>query len=255
MELITLELQGKFAHFRKYYGNNTALSYALPPRTTLMGLLAALLGRERDSYYREMAADSLRIGVGIVQPIKKSFHRLNNLMIKGSSDFRGRLGPVQTPYEMVTPWDLRRGVVSYRVFLSAYDAGEPLLREIGQRLEEGASTYNLSLGAAFCHAQVVDVKRYAAGSWHTLEAQNSPLKLVSAVPIHLVKAILAFNEDVMIEEEMLPAEFVDDYNRELKSLHKVLFTTSGHPLHVKLTGQYHALGTGSEQLNFTFLES
>lgn len=255
MDLITLELQGKFAHFRKYYGNNTALSYALPPRTTLTGILAALLGRERDSYYREMAASHLRIGIGIVHPVKKSFHRLNNLMIKGGGDFRGRLGPVQTPYEMVTAWDLRTGLVVYRVFLSAYENGEAILAEIAKRLEKKDYTYNLSLGPAFCHAQIARVRRYATGSWHTFKANDEHLEFISAVPIDRINEISPGNGRIVIEEEMLPGEFSDNHDRELKSLHKLLFTTSGHPLPVKFTGLYHFFEEGGEQLNFVFLET
>lgn len=255
MDLITLELQGKFAHFRKYYGNNTALSYALPPRTTLTGIFAALLGRERDSYYKEMAAGHLRIGVGIKYPVKKSFHRLNNLMVKGGGDFRGRSGPVQTPYEMVTAWDLRTGLVTYRVFLSAHEAGEALLAEISRRLEDKNYTYNLSLGPAFCHAQVVRVQSYNFESWQTHQAFEEPLEFVSAVPIALINVILPGNGHVVIEEEMLPGEFLEDYDRELKSLHKVLFTTSGHPLSVKFSGQYHSFESGAGRQNFVFLET
>lgn len=255
MDLITLELQGKFAHFRKYYGNNTALSYALPPRTTLTGIFAALLGRERDSYYKEMAAGQLRIGVGIKHPVKKSFHRLNNLMVKGGGDFRGRSGPVQTPYEMVTALDLRTGLVTYQVFLSAYESGETLLAEISKRLEDKDYTYNPSLGPAFCHAQVVRVQRYTSGSWQTNEAYEESLEFVSAVPIGLINEILPRNGRVVIEEEMLPGEFLDNFDRELQSLHKVLFTTSGHALSVKFSGQYHFFETGVGRQNFVFMES
>jgi CRISPR-associated protein Cas5h len=254
MELITLELHGKFAHFRKYFGNNTALSYALPPRTTLMGIFAALLGRERDTYYREMAAERLRIGVGILTPIKKSFHRLNNLMIKGGSDFRGRLGPVQTPYEMVTPVDVRGSVVKYKLFLSAHLAGQPLLDEISERLSDANYTYNICMGSAFCHAQIKNIQRYEAGNWRTQQANEEPVQLISAVPANLISAILLEEKRIIIEEEMLPGEFVDDHNRELKSLHKVLFSTSGHPLAVRLTGQYHSFETEEGRQNFTFLE-
>lgn len=255
MDLITFELHGKFAHFRKYYGNNTALSYALPPRTTITGIIAAILGRERDTYYREMASDRLRIGVGIVNPIKKTFHRLNNLMIKGNSDFRGRLGPVQTPYEMITPWDLRKGFVSYRLFLSAYEAGGDLLNEILYCLEIDGSTYNLSLGAAFCHAQVCNVQRHTPGDWQTIQANDEAIHLSSAVPIHLINAIMVEDYRIVVEEEMLPGEFIDDHDRELKSIHKVLFSTSGYPSFVKITGLYHTCKIGTRQENFTFLES
>lgn len=254
MDLITFELHGKFAHFRKYYGNNTALSYALPPRTTITGIIAAILGRERDTYYREVASDRLRIGVGIVNPIKKTFHRLNNLKIKGNSDFRGKLGPVQTPYEMITPWDLRKGSVIYRLFLSAYEAGGDLLNEILYRLESTGSIYNLSLGAAFCHAQVFNAQRHTQGDWQTIQANDEAIHLYSAVPIHLTNAIMIEDHRIVIEEEMLPGEFLDNYDRELKSIHKVLFSTSGHPLFVKITGLYHTCKIGTSQQNFTFLE-
>lgn len=255
MDLIILELQGKFAHFRKYYGNNTALSYALPPRTTIMGLLAALLGRERDTYYEEMSSGRLRIGIGIADPIKKSFHRLNNLMIKGDRDFRGRLGPVQTPYEMVMPLDLRQGLVRYRVFLSAHDDGQSLLDEIASCLEHKRHIYNLTLGAAFCHAQISHSKRHEAGAWSTQQAKGELLSLCSAVPIHLVERLVPTAHDVTIEEELLPADFVGNGNRTLKALNKVLFTTSGHPIELHLNGFYHTFKEAGEQYHFTFLEN
>lgn len=258
MELITFELQGKFAHFRKYFGNNTALSYALPPRTTLMGIFAAMLGRERDTYYREMASDRLRIGIGIVEPVKKSFHRLNNLMIKGGSDFRGRQGHVQTPFEVVTPFNLRTGLVKYRVFLSAFEDGNSLFQELGSKMEHSDLRYNVSLGPAFCHGQAVNFIRSSAGQWETHEGGGREVALHSAVPIEKIKAIVSGNEKfLLIEEEMLPGDFFEDgeRTRELKSLHKVLFTTSGHPLRVKLEGSYHTCGMEHERINFTFLES
>jgi CRISPR-associated protein Cas5h len=90
MEVLSIDIGGKFAHFRKYYGNNTALSHTIPPRTTIMGMLAAIMGRERDSYYEDFASDKIRIGVQILTPLKKTFHRLNLLKIGSSEDdFRG----------------------------------------------------------------------------------------------------------------------------------------------------------------------
>lgn len=176
-------------------------------------------------------------------------------MIKGAGDFRGRLGPVQTPYEMVTPWDLRTGLVVYRVFLSAYKAGETLFAEIARRLEDKEYNFNLSLGPAFCHAQVSRVQRYDSGNWHSREVNEEPLEFSSAVPISLINEIIPSNGRVVIEEEMLPGEFLDNYDRELKSLHKVLFTTSGHPLSVTFTGMYHSFEAREGRQNFVFLET
>jgi len=35
MEILSFDIVGKFAHFKKYYANNTALSFSIPPRTTI----------------------------------------------------------------------------------------------------------------------------------------------------------------------------------------------------------------------------
>ncbi len=37
-------MKGKRAHFRRFYTNSSALTYPVPPPTTLQGLLGAALG-------------------------------------------------------------------------------------------------------------------------------------------------------------------------------------------------------------------
>ena len=51
MDLLVFDISGKFAHFRKYYTNSSSLTYLVPPRTSIYGLIAGILGLERDSYY------------------------------------------------------------------------------------------------------------------------------------------------------------------------------------------------------------
>ena len=100
MEVLCFKMSGKLAHFRKYYANNTAFSFTIPPRTTLMGIVAAIMGLERDSYYELLASENIHFGVRVITPLKKSFHRLNFLSIKTlgdlskkmSSDFWGEGG-------------------------------------------------------------------------------------------------------------------------------------------------------------------
>lgn len=257
MKLITFELQGKFAHFRKYFGNNTALSYALPPRTTLMGILGVILGRKRDSYYEELASEHIRIGIGIIEPVKKSFQRLNNLKVLGSNDFRGQKGHVQTPYEMVTPYNLRTGLVRYQVFLSAFDSGINSLNELQDKLTGQTFRYNLSLGPAFCHGQLANIKFYTQDEWQSYQVEDELVSLNSTAPSTMINSIAPLEEKrLLIEEEMLPCDFVNEVKRlrELKSLQSVLFTTSGHPLKVNLTGIYHSCESEKGLLNFTFLE-
>ena len=47
MRGVIFDIEGKFAHFRKIYTNSSSLSYLVPPRTTVQGIIAAMLGYER----------------------------------------------------------------------------------------------------------------------------------------------------------------------------------------------------------------
>ena len=54
MKIIVFDIKGKFAHFRKFYTNSSSLTYGIPPRTAICGILAAILGLERDSIMKSL---------------------------------------------------------------------------------------------------------------------------------------------------------------------------------------------------------
>jgi len=48
MELINFRLSGRFAHFLRAEASASALSYPVPPRTVMLGILGAVLGLPKD---------------------------------------------------------------------------------------------------------------------------------------------------------------------------------------------------------------
>lgn len=83
-EILSFELSGKFAHFRKYYTNKSALSYLIPPKTLLMGIISSILMIPRNEYYDLFASENeecISISVKISEgcEISKKVHSLNNL--------------------------------------------------------------------------------------------------------------------------------------------------------------------------------
>ena len=159
MQVLTFDLVGKMAHFRKYYANNTAMSFSVPPRTTLMGVLAAILGLPRDSYYEQLASEHLRLGVGLRTPIKKGFHRLNFLKVESSRDLDGSKGRIQLPFEVITGHDLARDMVHYRVYVAPTPTGEVVFQQLVERVLGGSGPhFALSLGAASFTASLLDAQ-------------------------------------------------------------------------------------------------
>jgi CRISPR-associated protein Cas5h len=236
MEMLSFDLRGKFAHFRKYYANNTALTFSIPPRTTLMGIVAAILGLPKDSYHRALGPEHLRFGVQALTPLKKSFHRLNLLMIKSSSDFRGQKGRIQTPFEIITGLDLRMDSVIYRVFVMPATEDAPVFQQLKETLSQRSFTYSLTLGTAFCLAGIENIRIDLESEAREGGADFLPIS--TATPVDMITDINLLEGKLLIEEELLPGGFVDDYNRELAFMRRVLFPIDGNPMNVKISGEY-----------------
>jgi len=252
MEVISIDVSGKFAHFRKFYANNTALSYFIPPRTTIMGMLASLQGKKRDSYYNEMTADKIRIGVRILSPVKKTFHRVNLLSIKTVNDFRGKSGRTQIPFEVISGIDPVKDFVKYRIYVAHHKAGERQFKSLKNVLNSKKFTYNFTFGTANFSAFVDAVNLLNATE---IDAPTTILKLHSAICSERLQEIKLDSENkLLIEEEQLPAEFVDDNNRELSKIFRVVYATNNNPIPVILKGSYFELSGLEQPENIVFIE-
>ncbi|MRJ03433.1 MAG: type I-B CRISPR-associated protein Cas5 [Epsilonproteobacteria bacterium] len=150
---LVFDLKGSIAHFRAYYTNASSMSYLFPPRTVLIGVLAAILGYKRDTYYHKLSPDQVRLALEVAVPMRKSIQSVNYVRSTKSEGFgtfsqalklyleRQNL-TYPTPLELVLPRDGLELI--YRIYLWSSD-GE-LYRELRQRIREGRSFYPLYLG-------------------------------------------------------------------------------------------------------------
>jgi CRISPR-associated protein Cas5h len=264
MEILQFDIRGKFAHFRKYYANNTALTYSLPPRTAVMGMLAAISGMPKDSYYEELASDKIRIGIAIKTPIKKTFHRINFLSIKSTgdfrksfeSDFRGMAGnPIQTPFEVVSGYNIQKDDVCYRIFIANTELGKNTFQALRKRLLTHDLVYALTLGTANFNASISNIVSYDDNQVMGKQAMEECIDFDSAVNAENVSEIIFEKEkSEIIEEDLLPADFISNHNRELSRMNRILYTSSGSPLRVKVTGNYYIIRNQIATQIIQFLE-
>jgi CRISPR-associated protein Cas5h len=73
MEILSFRWRSRFGHFLRAEANVNALSYPMPPRTAVLGLLAAILGLEKDTLAEEL--DDARIAIAGAPP-KRFWHRV-----------------------------------------------------------------------------------------------------------------------------------------------------------------------------------
>jgi len=235
MEIISFDISGKIAHFRKYYTNNTALSFSIPPRTTIMGMLAAIYGLPKDSYYELFSSDNIDIGISSLYKTKKTIHRLNLLKITGINDFRGNKGHIQTPFEIVTGENINKSNITYRIFLRPVNIDEKIYTRLRELIKMKKNNFALTLGTANFNASLSNYKEYEATERNAsgeFEYFDSSINSDDVQEIELLKGK---DERIsVVEEELMPADFIKNNNRELKKMNRMLFSVSSSQIKAKL---------------------
>lgn len=139
-KVLVFDIMGPMAHFRKYYTNSSSLSYMVPPRTVVIGLIAGILGfpsekhtgSKKDIYYEKFNYDNCFVAVSNKTKIRKIMQTVNYLKITRINQVNGSGGGTQIPLEILL--SERNQEVIYRVYFShrnksIYDALKNRLKD------------------------------------------------------------------------------------------------------------------------------
>ncbi|MFP3209080.1 MAG: CRISPR-associated protein Cas5 [Nitrososphaeria archaeon] len=243
MNSVSFDVRGYMAHFRKVFSNSTSLTYMFPPRTTIMGMIAAAMGKPRDSYYEELSPERLRLAVRLLTEVRKlklSENYLNTDEVSVRA-LRGLKGRVPTAREFVVSGD-GWGPLGYRI----YACGDA---ELVGRIADAvrAPAYPLSLGSADMPAWVEDVRE---GECEPLGRFSGDEAVSSVVRFSLS---LALREEDLREgglrimlEERVPRLF--DGGRRSGVLENYYLEIGGRPIRVR--GEAEGASIGGEVISF-----
>jgi len=147
-QFVVFDWKGYMAHFRQFDTNSSSLSYSFPPPTVIAGMLAGILGIERDSYYDRLDRANLKIGVQIKSPLRKIIQTVNYVFAKNPGDLNmsGDNLHTQIPVELVVSERFPRSGVHFRIFLHFTDDG--LCQEVKDALRLPRLRYLPYLGSA-----------------------------------------------------------------------------------------------------------
>jgi CRISPR-associated protein Cas5h len=240
MDLLILKVKGKFAHFRKFYTNSSSLSYSIPSRTTIIGLVAAVLGYERDSYYELFSKDKLNISVKKDSCIRKVMQSVNYIRATSPKNIFQPKDHTQIPVEILTGDD----GVEYTIYISCADKN--LMDELEYRVKDNKYVYSPYLGAApfncsFQFCRRLDVQ---------LQKSNEPIRISTPVNLkYIVSGSIDIfeNDNLKLLKERMPVEFLKD--REVGNMASYIYDENGHPLKLKLNTEFIEL----EDENIVFM--
>ncbi|MBZ4663994.1 MAG: cas5b [Caloramator sp.] len=221
MKVLVFDMKGRFAHFRKFYTNSSSLSYLLPPRTTLMGIVAAIMGYERDSYYELLSSENLNLSVRIMFKPRKIMQTLNYMKIENPKDVYKVKDHTQVPFEVIAA---QNGSVLYRVYLNHKD--EEVYKIIKDKIATSRCEYPIYFGAAPFSASFEFVGEFEA------ENIEGTQEIVTPINKDFIEK-LDFNfEDFTLARERMPRDFYSD--RLIKEAATYIFEEEGKALKVKL---------------------
>jgi len=251
MKIISFKLMGKMAHFRKFYSNSSALTYYIPPRTTIIGIIAGLLGYERDSYYEEFSREVCKVALKINQSGKKIIQKMNYLMItvpkndlNGSAEHHS-----QTAVEYLLPDNIRTGNIEYQIWFQ--HSNEIIMEKLENKLNENyykSEGISFALGSAFNLGWIEN-----EGIFKGIErAETAVVDISSIISTNSIKQLSGDKllNNYKIVKERIPLEF--NRNREITSngIGEFIFDLGGKNIPVEVTGYIEI----NNQQKITWLE-
>lgn len=186
-ECLSFTVSGPFAHFRRIDATTEKLTYRVIPRTTVAGLLAAIIGEPRDSYYETFSRETSAMAISSTCSLDtQSIPMLTLPTTSGDiKSAEGISGKTVIDPKTIAAERKRRTFeyvvdAAYRVDLILEDT--EIFERLAEYLETGRSVYTPSLGKTECLASIEDVERTTVSDGGDPEAISSTVPETHVVP-------------------------------------------------------------------------
>lgn len=230
--VLIFEIESEYGHFRKFNTTSSPLTYSIPPRPAIIGIIGAILGIERETapgrydpsapVLSEMfSTDHVDIAVQILHPVKKVNIAFNLLDTeKTASSFFNIKQRTQVEFELLKN-------PKYRIYLAFHDT--ELQEKLWERLKNNSTHFTPYLGLSQFTATISGVDRKDIFPLSITEY----IEILSAV--NTEKTSYEFEFDYSGEfkytSDTMPIELSKD--RVVLSYAEVIIESGGKPIRLK----------------------
>lgn len=241
--VLIFDVRGDYAHFRRFYTTTSPLTFSIPPRTALCGLIGAIIGLEKENneYLKYFTLNKASIGLRLLNPIKKAMIAENLIHTKNAKGPGMNLiaGRTQIGFEFLKDQ-------KYRIYFHHTD--ENLYHKLKKNLKNHESFYTPCLGLSENIANFEFVGEFKVQT----ENNEGYAKINSVLPIEKVKEV-NFNRDSEYFSMRVPIEM--NVDRVVTKYSNILFERNCKPVEAKLAGHYWSvIQNGGSEENFVFIE-
>jgi len=230
MEVLVFDIWGDYGHFRKFYTTSSPLSFAFPPPPTVAGILGAICGVGKDEYLNVFSREKTRIGIRLLNPVKKTRMGINFSETKGSN-----LKVPMSDKNLAPRTQIRVEFVKdpcYRIYV--YHEDKNIMTNIKNLLKAHKTVFTVSLGLSELIADFRFIGVYTA---ERISANGNFLDLTTVfLTEQLLPEGLAIEEDKKYFKERIPVAMTSD--RVVEKYSDVIFESQGKTIKAKLKEAY-----------------
>lgn len=247
MNVLVFDIWGNYAHYKKIYATTSAISYAIPPKTSLYGMIWAIAPMleefNKDAYLSYFQNKSCLLGIALRHPIV--MQRINTNLV-------GRIGRMQK-YNSKGKLNTNRKPTTmefvvkpkYRIYF--YHSDNAFYNFLKRQLEAHKAIYSPTLGIAGLHANFVYIGDFEAKE----KFSEQSIKINSVIPKNKFKS---FDEEGLyevgneiVEQSLYAVEM--DTERNVTERDDILLDRKAKPIPAKVT-DYYKLGNGENVILF-----
>lgn len=233
-QFVVFDIFGDWAHFKKPMTTMSPQSYSIPTGTAIIGMISAILGLDKNSYWDSFSAGSYELAMGVVSPIQKTVIPFNTLKVENKADFYNISARKQTNIEYVQN-------CRYRIWFSSTD--ENLMSKLETYIKNHFSEYTVSLGQAwtlanFSYVNTIQISEVKIFCDETTDQEE--VEIQSIVPKKYVKKINF--QDRHILSQHIPIAMKDN-SRELIDIQTCFFDMQGRSVK-GLFRKYYTMDNG-----------
>lgn len=254
-DLLIFDISSEYGHFRKFNTTTSPLTYSVPTRPAIAGLVGAIVGIEREVGHGKfkkgspklpelLSKENAAIAVQLLSPVKKSNVAFNLVSTKNFNDYynvnkRKKDGTIDNSYRRTQiEFELLK-LPKFRVFI-AWNS-ELYFNTLVENLKNNRSHFTPYLGLSqfTAHTEFVGITRA-----EILKVDNHE-NVVTAINLSLAQS----NDPVVFDYdhgryilETMPVEIGTD--RIVTEFSEVLIETEGKPIRAKLNEMYKTLDYG-----------
>jgi len=221
-KLLVFDIWGDYAHFKKIYATTSAVSYIIPPKTSMYGYIGAILGlkKQDNEYLSSFKEGACKMALQIVSPIIMQRINTNLRSVLGRMKEGGNRKPTMVEY-VYKP--------HYRIFLHHKDP--TLYESLKVHLKEHKSVYTPTLGLANLISNFEFI-----GEFHFTSTLNSNLAIQTVIPkskfVRFDVAASFKNNNEIVEMSQYAVEM--DVERNVTKRDDILLDRKGYAIQAEV---------------------